>query len=448
MATRIKKTGGRTSTEEKAGSLVKADFRKSNDAIGLRITEGRLTLLSRKLFNIMVAHAQDLKTPGQNAPLDTEAAKKYFWVPLSDIAHDADYASNDTELLKGTLEEFMNIKIHLSDERQWTSERLISSVKIVNTSGLGNRGGTVWFGYAFPPEVSELVMSPKAYTKLSIYYQGLIRSGSTLALYEVCRRYATNPSHVTGVHTYDYWYGVLTGNPVRDEPPPYKYFKRDILKSSIAEINSITDIDVELIEHKNGRKVESLQFRVDMKRQPSLDFPAQPVINSAMIDRIVAFGIARQAATDLTTLHPFTTLMSAIDLVEKRLSAAGLSPLDSPGAYFRWALTSRATGESLPKIETSPKVKKVESNSLIERFLSARARDAFEVFCKLNDEEKALSLESFKDTLDGRAFKGKFALTNPMAKSLIGRWYAHSLWGEPTAVALSTFSESNDITAE
>jgi hypothetical protein len=52
------------------------EFRKTNDAIGLRVSEGRLSLLSRKIFNVMVYHAQRIRTKGENAPIESEAAKK------------------------------------------------------------------------------------------------------------------------------------------------------------------------------------------------------------------------------------------------------------------------------------------------------------------------------------------------------------------------------------
>jgi plasmid replication initiation protein len=136
-------------------------------------------------------------------------------------------------------------------------------------------------------------MSPGTYTKLSIYYQGLLRSGPALALYEICRRYATNPSRVTSIEIYEYWHSALTGNP-RDEPPAYKYFKRDVLKPAIAEINSTTDIEVDLIEHKNGRKVERLQFYVELKKQQNIAFPAPPLINSEIIGKLITYGFSQQ----------------------------------------------------------------------------------------------------------------------------------------------------------
>src|SRR3954452_21448252 len=125
------------------------EFRKTNEAIGLRVSEGRLSLLSRKIFNVMVYHAQRIRNKGENAPIDSEAAKNYYWIPLAELARDAAYDSRDTELFKEQVQELQNIRIFSEDAIQWTSERLVSSVKLVNPRGLKKQGGMLWFGFAF-----------------------------------------------------------------------------------------------------------------------------------------------------------------------------------------------------------------------------------------------------------------------------------------------------------
>jgi len=417
------------------------EFRKSNEAIGLRVKEGRLSLLSRKLYNVMVYHAQQLKTPGLNAPIETEAAKKYFWIRLADVARDASYDSNDTELLKQHIEEFHNIKIHLEDDRQWTSERLISSVKIVNPAGLGKKGGTVWVGFAFPPEVHELVMSPGTYTKLSIYYQGLLRSGTSLALYEICRRYATNPSKLTSIAPFDYWYSVLTGNPVREEPPEYKYFKRDVLKPAIAEINSATDIHIELIEHKNGRRIDRLQFHVELNRQQSLDFPPKPPIDTGLIAKIMQFGFSKQDATDLTAQYSDEKLRASLALVETRVKAKNSAPLDSPAAYFRWSLKQNTVPSQAVTSRPSraAQVEHRERPSLMDQFLAARGREAGEIYAELNEIEQADVMNRFWHSPYATGMKPGRRVESPMIRAALGQWYAKELWGEPTAESLANF---------
>ena len=61
----VKKKPAKTAA---SGTTELKEFRKTNEAIGLRVSEGRLSLLSRKIFNVMVYHAQRIRNKGENAP--------------------------------------------------------------------------------------------------------------------------------------------------------------------------------------------------------------------------------------------------------------------------------------------------------------------------------------------------------------------------------------------
>lgn len=441
MAT--KKNKGTALAVAESGDL--KQFRKTNEAIGLRVVEGSLSLLSRKVFNVMMYHAQEMKEPGRNAPIDTPASKKYFWIPLSDLARDAAYDSKDVQYLKKQLEDMQNIKLLMENERQWTSERLVSSVTLVNPEGFNKHSGQVWFGYAFPPEVHEQVMAPSTYTRLSIVYQSSLKSGSALALYEICRRYATNPSKMTFIQPYEHWYGVITGNPVDpDSLPEYKYFKRDTLKPAIAEINSLTDINVELVEHKNGRRVEKLQFRVMQNQQTKLEFPAPPVIDMELVERVMKFGFSQADASDIVAQHSDDAIRTAAARVEARLQSKGLSPLEAPAGYFRWALQDiarnpQAPALSLPKAAASKKAG--SSPSVMEKFLAARAQDALGVYKQLDEKDRRQIFESFRLQNSNKFVKLEKGIESAMARALFSAWYAKELWGEPTAQALAQFIE-------
>lgn len=447
-------------TELAAGGSA-LEFRKTNEAIGLRVSEGRLSLLSRKTFNLMVYHAQKLGVPGQNAPIDTPVAQKYFWIPLTDLARDAAYDSKDTELLKKSVQELQDIRIYMEDEKQWTSERLVSSVKIVNSAGLKRRGGRVWFGFAFPPEVANLVMSPGAYTKLSIYYQTMLRSGASLALYEICRRFATNPSRLSSREKWEWWYGALTGNPVTEGLPQYKYFKRDVLKTSISEINAVTDIEVELIEHKLGRKVVDLQFRIRLNEQPALDLPAPPLIDAAVIERLMHLGIAQEEATAIFVSHDDATLRATLELVEERVRSVKAPPLDSAAAYFKAALRNRyatprdvarqtlagagsaAIGSSagtadevVPAAERGP--------TLRERYASKRAREATDYFNEIDPQQRDELLVEYEPAAPrviATALR-RNGLHSKVAQTGFFAWLATRLWGDVTDKDLLAFAES------
>jgi hypothetical protein len=398
----------------------------------------------------MMYHAQECKVPGLNAPIDTPAAKKYFWMPLSTLARDAAYDSKDTEFLKAQLEELGNIKLLLENERQWTSERMVASVTLVNPQGFKKHSGQVWFGYAFPPEVHELVMAPGTYTRLNIFYQGLLRSGTALALYEICRRYASNPSRRTLIETYEHWYGVLTGNAVGlDDPPPYKYFKRDVIKPAIAQINSLTDINIELIEHKNGRRVDRLQFFVEAARQPQLEFPAPPVIDLELIGRVMKFGFSQLEASELVAQHGEVTIITAAAFVEGRLGQQNSPKLDSPAAYFRWTLKSGKTPaqELLQQSGAKPKAPKArDGQNVMEKFLAARANEALEVFKELDDGERKPIFERFAAQHGGKGIKLDKGIDSAVVKAMVGQWYAQELWGEPSAADVARFVEQSAMT--
>ena len=421
------------------------EFRKTNEAIGLRVSEGRLSLLSRKIFNVMVYHAQRIRVKGENAPIDTEAAKNYFWIPLMDVARDAAYDSKDTELLKDHVQELQNIRIHSEDAIQWTSERLVSSVKLVNPKGLKKKGGMLWFGFAFPPEVESMVMSPGSYTKLSVYYQALLRSGASLALYEICRRYATNPSKVTNRAEWQWWYGALTGNPVTDAIPEYKYFKRDVVKPAVAEINMVTDINVELIEHKQGRRVAGLQFKVTQTPQSPLMFPAPPVIDGDLVQRMMALGLSQEEACNLLATTEDAKLRATLDLTETRVSNPKASRIESPAGYFKLALrdgyaspaaVARKTIEKLPP----PPSVAASIEAIRERYLVARAKDAYGMFKELGSEEQDEWLERFRESGEAKGISLGRGLSTTSARTAFSMWFAQQQWPDPTDSDLLAFA--------
>lgn len=443
MATTNKISKSRSLATTKATPSL--EFRKTNEAIGLRVREGKLSLLTRKIFNVMMYHAQEQRTPGVNAPIDTPAARKYFWIPLSELARDAAYDSKDTEFLKKQLEELQNIKLLMETERQWTSESLVSSVTLVNPQGFKKHSGQVWFGFAFPPEVHELVMAPGTYTRFSLLYQGMLRSGSALALYEICRRYATNPSKVTLVETYEHWYGVLTGNPVLiDELPEYKYFKRDVIKTAIAEINALTDIQVELIEHKKGRRVERLQFRVEHTKQPHLDFAPPPVIDLELLGKIMRFGFSQHDASDFVAQHSDDKIRAAVTFVQTRIDLKNSAQLDSPAAYFRWTLKQGATAAQELRIKQMAAKKGAPAGTegettVMEKFMAARALDALAIYKELDDHERQPIFARFKDQNTNNTIKLDNGIENAVARSMFTQWYAKELWADPSIEDVVSF---------
>ena len=448
-------TGARSTPKLSGRNTDLREFRKANEAVGLRIKSGKFTFVSRKLLNIFIFIAQKAGTPGVNAPTDDPGAQGYFWVRMSDVIEGFSYLGNNTDYIKQTAHEMQSVKVIQSTGNSWTDEVLLSGVKVWNSLGLGHPRGEVWIGFAFPPTFQDLVLRcENNYTKYSLYYQSVLSGAQSLALYEICRRYATSPTRVTYKQTYEYWYHVLTGTAVVDGAarPEYKYFKRDVLKTAIAEINKNTDVEVELIEFKENRQVEHLQFRVNLRPQASLEFHPEsnpgPLLNMQMVERIMRFGIPKDEACHIYAQYSERTVISHIDLVEKRQKSSRGTALDSPAAYFKVAIangyaSNPLIAEPLPAEKLSP----VPPKDLKAQMTAARTAQALSYFSELSEAQQAGYIDQFSEQADEtiKGYLRKKGLDMKVTKTAFGEWLANAVWGEVTEKDVIAFHDKGGL---
>jgi hypothetical protein len=431
------------------------EFRKANDSIGLRVMEGKFSLLSRKIYNIFINKAQELGVPGREKPPGNPGGADYFWIRMREIVKSTEFDSNNYDLIKETAQELLDIKVVAETDKMWTSERLLSGAKIYNTKGLKSQGGEVWIGFAFPPEVMQMVLNPNTYTKFSLRFQTALRGNGSLGLYEIARRYATSPSHLTYRDTWERWYQAITGTPISEALPEYKYFKRDTLKKAIAEINSVTDIKVELIEHAKGRKVIDLQFRVDLAAQSPLDLAAPPPIDPVLIERIIRFGISKEDARDLYLSYDERTILDHIELTEERMANKRLLPIDSPAAYFRTALKAgyaKAKHVAKPvKLQQSAMPAGAnagaQKTTVRERFVLARGEEAIRLFDELPAGEQQDMFTEFSDQAE-RTLKThikKSGLESGVVRTAFAEWFANKSWGPVTDAQIIEYLDSGRV---
>jgi hypothetical protein len=138
---------------------------------------------------------------------------------------------------------------------------------------------------------------------------------------------------------------VLSGNPPSDKLAKleYRIFKRDTLKPAIAEVSAITDIEIELVEHKQGRFIDEIQFRIAPKRQASLALarPPQPV-DLALVARAQRLGLGDEAAEDMVVVHGEEAFRAGLDSLERRLASSYPEPLRDPTRYLRALMPGEA----------------------------------------------------------------------------------------------------------
>lgn len=306
------------------------DIYKAHQAVAILPAQGsRITLLMRRFFNVLLQHAQH------------SGAKETYQVEFSNVLGDAGYTSNNFEVAKGVLRSMANTTVewNIVNEKpdsngvvkDWGITTLLSHARVVQ---MRNRLLLEW---SYSPVMRQEILDPKRYVPLSLRIYGTIKTGSAAALYEICMRYLTNINGVTNKAEVEWWRPRITGVALKDESPlEYKYFKRDVLLPAIKEINEITDIEIELLEFKTGRKITHLQFVTKAKPQQSFDLEqAMDIVDPDLMRRILAIGASAEVANKIYTDYDEDTLRETLNYVEKRIQKGGV---DSPVALFRHAL--------------------------------------------------------------------------------------------------------------
>ena len=309
---------------------------KANEAIAIRPKRGRLTLLSRRIYNALLYHSQ---RQGVDEPV--------YKLALSELIGDSRFNSNNTELLKSHLRDMQATTIEWSTSgtglKRWVSSQLLGTVTI-EEQGRGRACIVTW---RYPEEIRERLVKPHQYTRVLLEISGQMRSYPAAVLYEIGARYLTSPSRLSMREDVLWWAAVLTGRSDITEVD-YRFLKRDVINKALSEIDALCeDFSLELIEHKRGRRIEEIQFRVVPKVQQRLgemNEADRNVFDLELVGKLIALGIKQDEAQDLYATTDEGQLRGTLEHVEQRLRNQTLPALKSAAAYFKDALKKGYAG--------------------------------------------------------------------------------------------------------
>jgi hypothetical protein len=309
---------------------------KANEAIAIRPKRGRLTLLSRRIYNALLYHSQ---RQGVDEPV--------YRLALSELIGDARFNSNNTELLKSHLRDMQATTIEWSTSssslKRWVSSQLLGTVTIEEQG----RGRPCMVTWRYPDEIKERLVKPHQYTRVLLEMSSQMRSYSAAVLYEIGARYLSSPGRLSMREDVVWWAAVLTGRSDIKEVD-YRFLKRDVISKALSEIDALCeDFGLELIEHKRGRKIEEIQFRVVPKVQQRLgdiDAPNRNVFDLHLVARLIALGLKQDEAQDLYASTDEGQLRATLEHVDQRLRSESMPALKSPAAYFKDALKKGYAG--------------------------------------------------------------------------------------------------------
>lgn len=338
-------------------SLRAEGLRKPVETILILPKEGKLTLLVKRFFNVLLRHAQ----------LNPVGDDEYPCITLGQLTKDAHYTSRDMEYLVEVLNSMLSIVVNWGDSPKALSgpkyslegASLLSYIKVSKAED-----GPAMLEYDFHKKLRPMLFNPRVYAFISLEMNAKMSTSASLTLYEVGVRYLTNKDGLTPRRPWRDWALALTGNPDLSPNLQYKYFARDVLRPALNEVNDSQDeFYMEPLEGKVGRRVEFLQFAVHRK-EPA-DTPRKPanleVHELTVLGHLINLGVSQKTAEKFIKAHGVERVQKAIALTEK-----SLDKIKNVGGYLRTLLedakfddSSSATPPTLgsasrPNLATGP----------------------------------------------------------------------------------------------
>ena len=375
--------------DQLTGALRRASVKKNVAAIHI---SGKLTLLQRKLSNVLLLNAYDSLISSPTHSIDART-----------LAMMIGYNSNDTDTLKAALKSLAETVAEwdMLDEKgrqEWGVSSLLSYAKL--------KGGVC--EYAYSPALAEKLHDPKVYALINLNIQKRFSSGHGLALYENCFRFVRTGS--TG------WWPLETFRRLMgvDDSTYYETFKHlnaKIIKPAVIEVNKTSNIKLEPEFQKKGRTVSAIRFLI--KENPQLAMfdidDGDAIRRSQVYIKLLAQGVSDRLSRQWIQEHGEDYVAEKVRLVE------GQGGVQSPVRFL-----SAAIAQDYQSEVTAP-----VSDAALEAAAEREARKA----------EDAADID--RRDADRRARAAKFqavqkfvASCNPTRRDADRRLFAQQLEGD------------------
>lgn len=265
------------------GALRRGSVKKNVAAIHV---SGKLTLLQRKLSNVLLLNAYD-----------SLIAKPSHRIDARTLCMMIGYNSNDMDTLKQALRSLAETLAEwdmLDDKgkQEWGVSALLSYAKL--------KDGVC--EYAYSPALAEKLHDPKVFALINLNIQKRFTSGHALALYENCYRFVRTGS--TGWWSLDL-FRRLMGVDGSVYYESFKHLNAKIIKPAVAEVNKSSNIIITPETRKEGRAVTEIRFKI--RENPQLAMfdidDHDGVRQSSVYERLIGLGVSDRLARQWIAEH-------------------------------------------------------------------------------------------------------------------------------------------------
>jgi len=204
----------------------------------------KLSVLENKLLAILVTKIRD-----------TDEKFTEYEITIKELQNILNIEYGESyNYLKQKILKLMDIKIILEDENEWKPFHILVEPTIKKKSGI--------LKFYFSPSFHTLIKASKHYLTYSVEILIYLNSKYSLRLYKLLKDKYENKKKYNNDKPIIFKVEEL--KELLRLPPSYKYkdIKRRVLITAKEEINKYTDIKIDFIEHKKGRKVDEIEFIV------------------------------------------------------------------------------------------------------------------------------------------------------------------------------------------
>ncbi|MBC7500550.1 MAG: replication initiation protein [Herminiimonas sp.] len=404
-------------------------LRKPVNTLAIVPKSEKITLTARKIYNVMLHHAQR-----------QGVAQDVYRVPFKAIATGIDFHSNNTEVIKQYFRQMATTGVEWQSPTtgegiRWSVSALIAHAALIK------QGNELLLEWSYAPNIKHELLDPQRFAKMSLQVQAELNTMPALALYEICCRYVDNPGGLTARQSWAWWRPVLTGSPDSAAAAylEYKIFNRDVLKKATKKVNQVSDLEIELIEHKQGRAVQDLQFRVRRKTplRVAQDHAIAPV-DLKTIGAAIKAGVAQDRAERILAKYGARALDEALAAMGQRHEQPNLDPVRSPEKYLLTLLESGQFGELKAPAAVAPKRpydSKVQRLKLIEQFFAGKRAELNAMFQEMSESEQQAWIGRFADEglPNNDAVKKTFlrkGIASPIVRPVFLKYLGNAVWEE------------------
>ena len=406
-------------------------LKKPVQAIHMAITGGVQNKTQRLAWNAMLknAHNWHANNPGKNTDI--------YEIPRTLLMEMIDYRSPNRKHLKDTLTQMQDLKVAWDLLKQdgdslWTSTVLLPTVAFDKDK--------IYYSYA--PVIKPMLLDTTTFARLDLRIQRSFRLDASAALYEWCNRFRNNPSKRTNIMTWEEWrwciYGSIEENSILKE---YKIFKKNKLKPAIEEINTISDLEIELIElREGGRRIKNLQFIV-RERHLFEASDETDIAKQEWEEKLKDLGLSAKDRTKVLATYKLEVIEAHYRYTMSRVSDANREKIKNVGKYFLHALEQGYANDQV-KTETPQDATGDILKEVREALMTNRSKEAAGMFKEMGASEQEELIAEYNNQENEKALQIPSAASKRVTRIMAPfySWLSRKTWGEPSAQDLIEFA--------